>query len=76
MIPFSLIELTLFSKEWTNRLIGDKAFPEDEKILSSGIPRFGPPRTLKNSGLLGPVSIEEGFAKPGILVNPECFRGE
>ena len=45
------------TNQWTNRLVGDRSLPDGEKILTSEVPRFGPPRTLKESGLLGPVII-------------------
>ena len=43
------------TNQWTNRLIGDRSAPPDKKVLAAGVPRFGPPPTLKDSGLLGPV---------------------
>lgn len=46
------------TNQWTNRLIGDQSVPDGKKILSTSIPRFGAPRTLKDSGLLGPVTIK------------------
>lgn len=46
------------TNQWTNRLIGDQNLQEDKRILDAQIPRFGPPRTLKESGLMGPVSVE------------------
>lgn len=46
------------TNEWTNRLIGDKSAPADKKVLGApagGI--FGPPPTVVDSGLLGPVTL-------------------
>ncbi len=49
------------TNEWTNRLIGDRAAPADKKVLSAGGPSgvnpAGPPPVLKESGLLGPVTL-------------------
>ena len=45
------------TNEWTNRLIGDRSAPPDKKVLAVGVPGFGPPPTLKDSGLLGPVTF-------------------
>src|SRR4029434_7507340 len=45
------------TNEWTNRIIGDRAAPPDKKILSTLPQSFGPPPTLSESGLLGPVTI-------------------
>lgn len=42
---------------WTNRIVGDRSAPADRKVLA-GVPAgFGPPPTLKESGLLGPVIL-------------------
>ena len=49
------------TNEWTNRLIGDQAAPEDKKVLSSPVlsGRMGPrPLVLPEAGLIGPVTIE------------------
>ena len=46
------------TNEWTNRLIGDRSAPADKKVLAApagGI--FGPPPTVNESGLLGPVTL-------------------
>jgi hypothetical protein len=46
------------TNQWTNRIVGDRAAPEEERILT-GLDvksRFGP-RELVESGLLGPVRI-------------------
>lgn len=45
------------TNEWINRLIGDENLPPGKKILSGGLPRFGKPPVLRESGLLGPVRI-------------------
>lgn len=43
---------------WTNRLLGDRAAPADKKVLAAGSPSgIGPPPTLTESGLLGPVTF-------------------
>jgi hypothetical protein len=49
------------TNEWTNRLIGDQAAPEDKKVLSSPVlsGRMGPRSlVLPEAGLIGPVTIE------------------
>jgi hypothetical protein len=46
------------TNEWTNRLIGDRAATAEKKVLGApagGI--FGPPPTVTESGLLGPVIL-------------------
>jgi hypothetical protein len=46
------------TNQWTNRLVGDRAAPADKKVLAGGGPAGpGPPPTLKESGLLGPVTL-------------------
>jgi (4-O-methyl)-D-glucuronate---lignin esterase len=45
------------TNEWTNRLIGDRSAAPDKKVLAVGVPAFGPPPTLGDSGLLGPVTF-------------------
>ena len=45
------------TNQWTNRLIGDRLATADKRVLAVAVPGFGPPPTLKDSGLLGPVSI-------------------
>ncbi len=48
------------TNQWTNRLIGDMALPDGEKILSSPVrpgPRGAAVPTLPESGLLGPVTL-------------------
>jgi hypothetical protein len=45
------------TNQWTNRLIGDRSASADKKVLAPGVPGFGPPPTLKDSGLLGPVTF-------------------
>jgi len=45
------------TNEWTNRLIGDRTAAPEKKVLSPGVPGFGPQPTLNNSGLLGPVTL-------------------
>jgi hypothetical protein len=50
------IEVT---NQWTNRLIGDRNAPEDQKVLPAGSERilfFGVP-PLQKSGLMGPVKL-------------------
>lgn len=53
------------TNEWTNRLIGDRVGPPEKKVLAAGVPGFGPPPTLKDSGLLGPVTFVS-LAKSGL----------
>ncbi|MGH8019799.1 MAG: glycosylhydrolase-like jelly roll fold domain-containing protein [Opitutaceae bacterium] len=47
--------------QWTNRLVGDAAAPENERVLGSPILLRGfggpTPRPLPESGLLGPVVL-------------------
>ncbi|HVQ36320.1 MAG TPA: glycosyl hydrolase [Pyrinomonadaceae bacterium] len=45
------------TNQWTNRLIGDRSALLDRKVLAAGVPGFGPPPTLSDSGLLGPVTL-------------------
>jgi hypothetical protein len=45
------------TNEWTNRLIGDRSVPEAKRVLAVAGPGFGPPPTLGQSGLLGPVTL-------------------
>lgn len=47
------------TNEWTNRLIGDATLPPGQRILSSGLSRFGRAPALRPSGLLGPVRLEK-----------------
>jgi hypothetical protein len=42
---------------WPNRLIGDAALPESERITRTNITKFQPDTPLLPSGLLGPVRI-------------------
>ena len=54
------------ANQWTNRLIGDRLATADKRVLAEAVPGFGPPPTLKDSGLLGPVafvSMANGFAQ-------------
>ena len=44
------------TNEWTNRLIGDRSAPA-RRVLAESPPAFGPPPTLTQSGLLGPVTL-------------------
>ncbi|MDR2673322.1 MAG: hypothetical protein LBC18_00230 [Opitutaceae bacterium] len=55
------------TNQWTNRLIGDLALPDGEKILSSPVrpgPRGAAPPALPASGLLGPVTLWRAPAYP------------
>ena len=46
------------TNEWTNRIIGDRALPADQHVLQGPLPRaFGPPPTLSDSGLTGPITL-------------------
>ena len=42
---------------WPNRLIGDAALPESERLTYTGFPFYGPDDPLLPSGLIGPVRI-------------------
>jgi len=46
------------TNEWTNRIIGDRGLPENQRILH-GVPtaRFGPPPALPDSGISGNVTL-------------------
>jgi hypothetical protein len=44
------------TNQWTNRLIGDRLAPA-KRVLAESPPPFGPPPTLAQSGLLGPVTL-------------------
>jgi hypothetical protein len=46
------------TNEWTNRILGDRTAPPDERVLTRTQPGFGfGPQTPVVSGLLGPVQI-------------------
>jgi hypothetical protein len=46
------------TNEWTNRIVGDRAAPPEERVLTGVETRFGfGPREPETSGLLGPVRI-------------------
>ncbi|MEX2600738.1 MAG: glycosyl hydrolase [Balneolaceae bacterium] len=45
------------TNQWVNRLVGDQPLEPEMRVLSSAVPRFGAPRRLQESGLLGPVTI-------------------
>ncbi len=58
------------TNQWTNRLIGDRLVPA-RRVLAESPPAFGPPPTLKDSGLLGPVtlvSVGRMRSVPGAIV--------
>lgn len=45
------------TNQWDNRIIGDRALPQEKKILSSA-PAFGTSPSLKPSGLMGDILIK------------------
>lgn len=46
------------TNQWSNRIVGDRSLPADKKILSgSGFSFGGGGNALKESGLLGPVTV-------------------
>ncbi len=48
------------TNQWTNRQIGDSELDPGRRVLASssgGIGRFGPPPTLAEAGLIGPVTV-------------------
>lgn len=46
------------TNEWTNRIVGDRSAPADKKVFGANVPAgFGPPPTLSEAGLLGPVTF-------------------
>jgi len=46
------------TNEWTNRILGDRSLPANQRILS-GVPpsRFGPPPVLPDSGISGDITL-------------------
>ena len=46
------------TNEWTNRILGDRSLPANQRILS-GVPpsRFGPPPVLPDSGIDGDITL-------------------
>ncbi len=46
------------TNEWTNRIIGDRGLPANQRVLP-GVPpaRFGPPPALPDSGLSGNITL-------------------
>jgi hypothetical protein len=46
------------TNEWTNRIIGDRSLPANQRVLP-GVPpaRFGPPPTVPESGINGNVTL-------------------
>lgn len=52
----NLLEIKV-TNEWTNRIIGDKSVPAEKKVLANVPAGFGPPPTLSEAGLLGPVTF-------------------
>ena len=55
---FLNIEIT---NQWTNRIIGDSKLDENKKVLNEkkdAFYFFGPPPSLEESGLIGPVTIK------------------
>jgi hypothetical protein len=56
------------TNQWTNRIVGDRSVPPDERILSAGAGQGGfggPPANLPASGLLGPVTVLR--QRPGVV---------
>jgi len=48
------------TNQWTNRQAGDSNVDPEQRVLASlpgWMERFGPPRTLAESGLIGPVTV-------------------
>ncbi|HEX5284422.1 MAG TPA: glycosyl hydrolase [Bryocella sp.] len=46
------------TNEWTNRIMGDRALPPDQRVLRGPIPpRFGPPVPVPDSGVAGRVTL-------------------
>lgn len=53
----NLLEIKV-TNEWTNRIVGDRSAPAEKKVLGTNVPAgFGPPPTLGEAGLLGPVTF-------------------
>ena len=67
-VPYE-VEITDYLKEgvnsleirvtnlWPNRLIGDAALPESERLTYTGFPFYGPDDPLLPAGLIGPVRL-------------------
>jgi hypothetical protein len=51
------------TNEWTNRLVGDRSAPAGKKVLANVPAGFGPPPTLSEAGLLGPVTLVSAGAR-------------
>ncbi|MFP4500128.1 MAG: glycosyl hydrolase [Candidatus Hydrogenedentota bacterium] len=49
---------------WPNRLIGDAALPEAERLTKTNVTKFTPDMPLTTSGLLGPVRLMAVSWKP------------
>jgi hypothetical protein len=50
------------TNQWTNRLLGDRGLGPEKRVLApaaGGMGSFGPPPALAESGLLGPVTLEQ-----------------
>lgn len=52
----NLLEIKV-TNEWTNRIVGDRSAPAEKKVLANVPAGFGPPPTLSEAGLLGPVTL-------------------
>ena len=54
------------TNEWTNRIIGDRSLPENQRILP-GVPpiRFGPPPALPDSGISGNITLLSESSRQG-----------
>jgi hypothetical protein len=55
------------TNQWTNRVIGDRAAPPQKRVLSELPPimkGLGTPEVLRESGLLGPVTIISTHISP------------
>jgi hypothetical protein len=62
----NLLEIKI-TNQWTNRQAGDRSVPPEKRVLapsSGGAAGLGPPQTLSDSGLLGPVTLRFSGAGP------------
>lgn len=52
------------TNQWTNRIVGDRNSPEEERVLEADTQSPFGPRRLEESGLLGPVQLLAEDRKP------------
>jgi len=71
----NLVEIKV-TNQWTNRQAGDRSAPPEKRVLAppaGGAAGPGPPQTLSDSGLLGPVTLRVPGAGPTqVFDSPEA----